>query len=459
MIAARRMAGTTPRRCAASVACALFFLLWPATSAALDRIDRFLGTVQVVKLVRGRVRAAFRTKYTPTALVAVKIEILTVGGAPFDPGGTVVLPMSRPEKDLGPLARVVGRTYSFSVSSRRAGGGLTISRIDADPLAGGRRRDGPDIVLVGPPVRKPKPLPPEKRPRPGIYTRHLLVSGGVGLADVCVGPDGLVYWLHNHHQGIIVGAIDVGKGRRKKGETCFGVFDVKKGRLTALKRGLRDARIICSAGDRVFWVEEGTKARGFRDGRLSSYDPRTGKTKVLLDDVPGALDIAGGPGGEVYILQADCTLSVVRKGGTERATLARGINQPARVAAGPKGDVFVLHLKRDEKITLQVLRFPPGGGKGEVVLASPREADSGMLVGLATDARGNLYLAYEGFDGGQIVTIRALVGGDPRKDVPLSVDPAYDLAVLPSGDLLVRHMSTLWLFDMKKKVENLLRRR
>ena len=424
----------------------------------MDRMDRFLGTVQSVRLVRGRVRTALQTKYKPTALVNVKIEILTVGGDPFKPGGTVVLPMSRPEKDLGPLARAVGRTYSFLISSRPAGGALTISSIDASPLVGGRRKGGAGIVLVGPPVPKPKPLPPEKRPRPGIYTRHLLLSD-VALADICVGPDGLVYWLHNYRQGITVGAIDVGKGRRREGESCFGVFDIRKGRLSVLKRGLRKAENICSAGNLVYWTEQGTKAGGFRDGKLSSYNPRTGETKLLFDDVTAAMDIAGGPDGDVYILQANCTLSVVRKGGTERATLARDINQPVRIAAGPKGDVFVHHVKQGDTHISEVLRFPSDGGEREAILTSVHDGPEGRLVGLATDAKGNVYLVYTDSSNWQAVTIRVLVGGDPRKSVPLSVDQAYKVTVLPSGDLLVDNTGTLWFFKMKRRVEDRVRRR
>jgi len=444
------------------IACALLLILWPATSAALDRSDTFLGTVQAVRLVRGRVRTALRTKYKPTALVTVKIEIVTVGGDPFKPGATVLLPMFRPEKILGPLARAVGRTYSFWITSRPDGRALMINHMDASSLADGSFRgpgSGAGIVLVNPAAPKPKPLPPEERPRPGIYTRHRLLCGVIGLGATCVGPGGLVYWLHGYQQGTVVGAIDVGKGRRKEGETCFGVFDIKKGRITALKHGLRETRSICSAGGRVFWVEGGTEAGRFRDGRLSSYDPRTGKTKVHFDDVPWAVDIAGGPGGEVYILKADCTLSVVRKGGTERAMIARGIHRPVRVVAGPKGDVFVLHFKKGEKTVSEVLRFPPGGGEREVVLANAYDGPAGWLVGIATDTRGNLYLVYEEHRNRQAVTIRVLVGGDPRKSVPLSTDDAGRLAVLRNGDLLVGWMGTLWLFDMKRKVEGLVRRR
>ena len=78
---------------------------------------------------------------------------------------------------------------------------------------------------------------------------------------------------------------------------------------------------------------------------------------------------------------------------------------------------------------------------------------------LATDAKGNVYIVDSAPRAKEFVSIRVLVGGDPRKAVPLSTEKARRLAVLPNGDLLVMGYSTLWQFKMKRKVEDLVRRR
>ena len=443
MIAASRTAGSTPRRCAAAVACVLLLILWPAASAALDRVDRidsFLGTVQAARPVRGRVRASLRSSFKPTALVTVKIEIVTLGGHPFKAGQTIVLPLSHPEKAFGLpgkgyefLGGALGRTYEFHFTLKQVGRGLTITRIDVYPLYQKRHKEGGGMVLVGPARRKPEPLPPDERPSPGIYTRHPIFNHP-WPADICAGADGLIYLVSTYTGRTTYTRSPVGLVATGAGFSCFAVFDVKKSRLTVLERGLRNAQRICSAGNRVYWLEKGTARRRYRDGRLSVYDIAAKTTKVLLDNLVLPRDVAAVPDGNVYVLEESGTLSVVGKDGTERTTIALDPGRDGLLAAGPTGDLFVFHIKRRQPGTHEhrLFRFPAKGGERELVT----DAIEGFLEDLATDAKGNVYLVDSAPSDREFVTIRVLVGGDPRKTVPLSTDHADRVAVLPNGDLL-----------------------
>ncbi len=236
------------------------------------------------------------------------------------------------------------------------------------------------------------------------------------------------------------------------------VFDVKKGRFTVLERGLRNAQSICSAGNRVYWVEKGTRRRGFRDGRLSVYDIDAKTTKVLLDDLVKPRDVAVAPDGDAYVLEESGTLSVLHKDGSERTTIELGTEEHGLLAAGPTGDLFAFYHKRRQPGTheYKLLRLPSGGGEREVVT----DAVDGCPTDLATDARGNVYLVNSTPRATERVTILVLVGGDPGKVVPLSTfDRASRLAVQPNGDLLVTGHFALWQFKMKRKVEDLVRQR
>jgi hypothetical protein len=387
----------------------------------------------------------------------MKIEVVTVGGHPFKAGETIVLPMSHPEKAFGLpgkgyefLGGALGRTYEFSTSSRRVGRALAIAKVEVHPLY---RRMAPPVSSG----REPEPLPPDERPQPGIYTKHPLLNG-LWLRDICVGADGLIYLVCTASGPTRYSRSSFALTATGAGYSRFAVFDVKKGRLTVLERGLRGAQRISSAGNRVYWVEKGTKRRRWRDGRLSVYDIDAKATKVLLEELAEPTDVAAAPDGDAYVLEKGGTLSVVHKGGSERTTIALDSGEYGRLAVGPTGDLFVFYFKyvQPGSHEFKLLRFPSKGGEREVVTDTLESCPED----LAADTKGNVYLVESSPQAREYVSITVLVGGNPRKAVPLSTDKHLgSVAALPNGDLLVNDYCGLWRFEMKKKIEDLVRRR
>ena len=148
-------------------------------------------------------------------------------------------------------------------------------------------------------------------------------------SDITLGADG-IYWV-----------------KILKGE--LGKVDYLGKNETVLLDSLRSPCAISFGGGYCFVAEAGTRENRNKDGRLLRFDPKSGQTKVLLENLQLPSDIYATPGGDVYYVEARRSASYYGTGADQVCVYEGEIGKP-RLITDRLPSPFSITMTADKKL-------------------------------------------------------------------------------------------------------------
>lgn len=205
------------------------------------------------------------------------------------------------------------------------------------------------------------------------------LSADKGVADLARGGDGTVYYA------------DVFGG-------TVGTLNMESGALSSLLTGLDYPTSVAVAGDRLYFLESGTEAAKFKDGRLGRITLSTGIRETLLEGLEYPVSLLVDAEENAFILEAagsstifggKTCLSVLRPGQTTPETLLGGLPAPEAFLLDDDGGILVGTMGESSPgDTGTVMRFEKGAKKGEVIAKNLP-----AILDMAFDTEGGILLA------------------------------------------------------------------
>jgi len=231
----------------------------------------------------------------------------------------------------------------------------------------------------GLPFTPPKPAPKVVEAGDGLAFEETTVSADKGVMDLARGGDGTVYYA-DFFGGTV------------------GRLNTEDGTLSPVLSGLASPHAAAVAGDRLYFLESGTEAAKFKDGRLGRITLSTGVRETLLEGLEYPVSLVVDAAENAFILEAAGSstvfggknrLSVLKQGQTAPETLLEGLPAPTSFLLDDEGGIFVGTMGQTSPgDTGTVMLFQEGTKEGEVIAKNlPAVKD------MAFDIEGNILLA------------------------------------------------------------------
>lgn len=218
-------------------------------------------------------------------------------------------------------------------------------------------------------------------------------------------------------------------------------YDSKTKQTSKVLQNLQKPLKIAIRDNLIYFTESGTENKKYKDGRLSVYNPNSGRVQVLLEnlDYPNGLYVT--PGGDIYYTEAGASstsfggvdrLSVLRKGMSKPTVISDAIDSPTDVVVDAIGNIFVSKMGRTSPgDTGELWKLAPDGSSPQLLLkglASPDDLD--------IDKEGNIYIAGLGEEKGNFTAVALVPNKQPYEAIALKEGLfAFSVAVADSGDV------------------------
>jgi hypothetical protein len=219
----------------------------------------------------------------------------------------------------------------------------------------------------------------------------------------------------------------------------IGRVDLRTGAVTEMLTDLRRPYGIKAIGDKRYFVEFGTEAGRYHDGRLSILDRHSGALSVLADDLTYPVRLFVDAGGDIYVLENGGTGTIF--GGNDRLirfpagssdyeVVIPNVVTPGSFVIDSTGRILVGSWGQSiPGNTGKLLAYAPGSIVPET-LATDLPAVRDMTI----DDQDNIYIAGNGGDGAQIAL--GVIHKGAHELLPLQKESrALSLAFDPSGNL------------------------